>query len=69
MSRTIHDHWLVGMCTSVLKEEFVNAYKNDINFVLGDWLPFLGKPKLPTKMEALKLVLFLRTKVGKKIVG
>ena len=64
MSRAKHQHWLLGMSTSVLKEGFVVASGKD-DFNIQDWFPFAGKPKLPTKMEVLKLWYFLRVEVGK----
>ena len=65
MSRAKHQHWLLGMSTSVLKEGFVVASgKEDFN--IKNWFPFAGKPKLPTKMEVIKLWYFLRVEVGKK---
>ena len=62
-----HEHWLIGMSTSVLTQEFLTAFQNDENFDLRDWLPFISpsKPKLPTKMEVLKLCLFFRDECGK----
>ena len=64
MSRAKHQHWLLGMSTSVLKEGFVVASgKEDFN--IKNWFPFAGKPKLPTKMEVIKLWYFLRVEVGK----
>ena len=66
MSRAKHQHWLLGMSTSVLKEGFVLASSKE-DFNISDWLPFIGKPKLPTRMEVLKLWYFLRVEVyGKK---
>ena len=50
MSRAKHQHWLLGMSTSVLKEGFVVASGKD-DFNIQDWFPFAVKPKLPTKME------------------
>ena len=61
-------HWLLGSSTSVLDSNFVNAFKNDEFFNLYDWLPFStpSKPKLPTKIDVLKLVLFFRDECGRK---
>ena len=39
-----------------------------INYIKS-WLPFKGKMKLPSQMEVLKLVLFLRDKLVGKIMG
>ena len=65
MSRAKHNHWLLGMSTSVLKEGFIVA-STKTNFNISDWFPFVGKPKLPTRMEVLKLWYYLRVEVGKK---
>ena len=56
MSRRVHDHWLLGMSTSVLKDSFINSYKNDKFFNLDDWEPFVGKRNLPDNKQVLKLV-------------
>ena len=45
------------------------AYETDENFDIKSWLPFTGKIKLPTQMEVLKLVLFLRDEAGRKNQG
>jgi hypothetical protein len=66
MSRRVHDHWLLGMSTSVLKDSFINSYKNDKFFNLDDWEPFVGKRNLPNKNQVLKLVHFFRDEVGRK---
>ena len=64
MSRSSHSHWLVGSSTSVLKEDFVSSYQH------GDSLagvePFSGKFMLPTKLQTLKLHLFLKDEAGRK---
>ena len=39
-----------------------------INYIKS-WLPFKGKMKLPSQMELLKLVLFLRDEAGRKNHG
>ena len=66
MSRRVHDHWLLGMSTSVLKDSFINSYKNDKFFNLDDWEPFVGKRSLPDNNQVLKLVHFFRDEVGRK---
>ena len=66
MSRRVHDHWLLGMSTSVLKDSFINSYKNDKFFNLDDWEPFVGKRNLPDNNQVLKLVHFFRDEVGRK---
>ena len=65
MSRANHNHWLIGMSTSVLKEDFILVCRRD-DFDISDWFPFVGKRKLPTRMEVLKLWYFLRMEVGKQ---
>ena len=59
-------HWLVGTCTDVLRDDFVSAFKNDNKFELSGCFPFTGPRRLPTKMETLKLCLFMRDEAGKK---
>ena len=63
-----YHHWLLGTSTSVLDASFVNAFQNDEMFTLSDWLPFSSpsKPKLPTRIDVLKLVLFFRAECGRK---
>ena len=64
MARRLHDHWLIGLSTSVLSHEFVTSYQHgdDVENVA----PFSGKLMLPTKLQVLKLHLFLRDEAGKK---
>ena len=64
-SRSKYSHSFIGISTSVLKDDFVLSFKNDENFDLKSWLPFKGKIKLPTELEVLKLVLFLRDEAGR----
>ena len=64
-SRSKYSHSFIGISSSVLKDDFVLAFKTDENFDLKTWLPFKGKIKLPTEMEVLKLVLFLRDEAGR----
>ena len=63
-SRSKYSHFSIGFSTSVLKDDFVLAFETDENFDIKSWLPFKGKLKLPTQMEVLKLVLFLRDEAG-----
>ena len=65
-SRSKHSQFFIGSCTSVLRNQFILAFQNDKKFDLESWLPFTGKIRLPTEMEALKLVLFLRDEAGRK---
>ena len=64
MLRSSHSHWLVGSSTSVLKEDFVSSYHH------GDSLAgvehFSGKLMLPTKVQTLKLNLFLKDEARRK---
>ena len=55
-------HWILNLS---FKDDFILAFKMDENFDLKSWLPFKGKIKLPSKLEVLKLVLFLRDEVGR----
>ena len=66
MSRSKFNHWLIGSSTDVLKEDFISACLSDNEVDIKSWLPFSGKLKLPTKIEVLKLCVFLRDEVGKK---
>ena len=68
-SRSKYSHFSIGFSTSVLKDDFVLAFETDENFDIKSWLPFKGKMKLPTQMEVLKLVLFLRDEAGRKNHG
>ena len=68
-SRSKYSHFGIGFSTSVLKDDFVLAFETDENFDIKSWLPFKGKIKLPTQMEVLKLVLFLRDEAGTKNHG
>ena len=64
MARSSFSHWLVGLSSSVLKDEFVSSYRH------GDSLdgvePFSGKLMLPTKLQTLKLHFFLKDAKGQK---
>ena len=68
-SRSKYSHFGIGFSTLVLKDDFVLAFETDENFDIKSWLPFKGKMKLPSQMEVLKLVLFLRDKLVGKIMG
>ena len=64
MARRLHDHWLIGLSTSVLTHEFVTSYQHSED--VEDVVPFSGKLMLPTKLQVLKLHLFFRDEAGKK---
>ena len=64
-SRSKYSHSFIGTSTSVLKDDFVLSFQTDENFDLKSWLPFKGNIKLPTELEVLKLVLFLRDDAGR----
>ena len=64
MARSFHSHWLVGVSTSVLKEDFVSSYCHGDSLVGAE--PFSGKTMLPTKLQVLKLHLFLKDEAGRK---
>ena len=66
MSRSKFTHWLVGSSTDVLKEDFISACLSAEEIDFKSWLPFSGKLQLPTKLEVLKLCLFIKDVVGKK---
>ena len=53
---------MIGSATSVLKDDFITAFENDERFDVKSWLP---KLKLPSQMDVLKLILFLRDEAGK----
>ena len=64
MARRLHDHWLIGLSTSVLSYEFATSYKHGDD--VEDVTPFSGRLMLPTKLQILKLHLFFRDEAGKK---
>ena len=61
-SRSKYSHFMIGSATSVLKDDFITAFENDEQFDVKSWLP---KLKLPSQMDVLKLILFLRDEAGK----
>ena len=61
-SRSKYSHFMIGSATSVLKDDFITAFENDEQFDVKPWLP---KLKLPSQMDVLKLILFLRDEAGK----
>ena len=64
MARSSFSHWLVGLSSSVLKDEFVSSYRHDDS--LDGVEPFSGKLMLPTKLQTLKLHFFLKDAKGRK---
>ena len=64
MARRLHDHWLIGLSTSVLTHEFVTSYQHSDD--AEDVVPFSRRLMLPTKLQVLKLHLFFRDEAGKK---
>ena len=64
-TKSTFDHFLVGSSTAVLKSEFIQQVEEAESFDDITMLPFSGPLMLPTKMQALKLHLFLRVTVGK----
>ena len=64
MARRLHDHWLIGLSTSVLSHEFITSYNHGDD--VEDVAPFSGRLMLPTKLQVLKLHLFFRDEAGKK---
>ena len=63
MTRRLHNHWMIGISTSVLNYEFTTSYKHGDDVEVG---PFSGRLMLPTKLQVLKLHLFFRDEAGKK---
>ena len=66
MARKLHDHWLLGLSTSVLSYEFTTSYRYNHGDDVEDVAPFSGRLMLPTKLQVLKLHLFYRDEAGKK---
>ena len=64
MARSLHSHWLVGLSTSALKEDFVSSYHHGDSLLGAE--PFSGKLMLPTKLQALKFHFFLKDEAGRK---
>ena len=64
MARSLHSHWLVGVSTSVLKEDIVSSYHHRDSIVGAE--PFSGETMLPTKLQALKLHFFIKDEAGRK---
>ena len=64
MARSLHSHWLVGLSTSALKEDFVSSYHHGDSLLGAE--PFSGRLMLPTKLQALKFHFFLKDEAGRK---
>ena len=64
MARSLHSHWLVGLSTSALKEDFVSSYHHGDSLLGAE--PFSGRLMLPTKLQALKFYFFLKDEAGRK---
>ena len=64
MARSFHSHWLVGLSSSVLKEEFMSSYHHGDSLVGAE--PFSGRLMLPTKLQTLKLHFYLKDEAGRK---
>ena len=63
MARRLHDHWLIGLSTSVLTLDFSTSYKHGDD--VEDVTPFSGGLVLPTRLQVLKLHLFLKDEAGR----
>ena len=65
MARRLHDHWLIGdWSVNVSPESRVCEFLHGDD--VEDVALFSGKLMLPTKLQVLKLHLFLRDEAGKK---
>ena len=67
MSRKKYDHFLIGKVTTDLKESFLTPFTLDPDMDVSEHLPFTGPQyQLPSKMNVLKLRLFMKDAYGKK---
>ena len=64
-TRSKYEHWLVGSCTNVLRDDFVESYSRGDSLDLATARPFSGPLMLPTKGECLKLYLFFKDEDGR----
>ena len=54
-TRSKYEHFLIGSCTNVLRDDFVERYSRGDKIDLSTSKPFSGPMMLPTKGECLKL--------------
>ena len=66
-TKSKHNHWLIGVSTSVLQEDFVLAYQMNDKFGLSDWLPFKGLKNCLQKWSALNCTCSLEMKPAREI--
>ena len=67
MARKKFDHFLIGKVSTDLKESFLTHFTLDPEMDVSDQLPFAGpQHQLPSKMNVLKLRLFMKDTSGKK---
>ena len=60
-TRNETDYWLLGNVASVLDEAWVSRFNQEnLDDQSAIPLPFRGKPKLPTKGQTLKLLMFFK---------
>ena len=64
-TRSKYEHHLIGSCTTVLRDDFVERYSRGDEIDLSSSRPFSGPIVLPTKGEALKLWLFFKDQDGR----
>ena len=65
MARSLHSHWLVGVSTSVLKEDIVSSYHHCDSFVGANCRTFQWK-NYASNLQALKLHFFIKDEAGRK---
>ena len=66
MSRKKHEHWLIGLSTSVLKIDFVTKFSVNRDVDITELLPFNGpQHQLPTEGQAWKFWWFLSDEFGR----
>ena len=64
-TRSKFEHWLIGSCTNVLRDNFVESYSRGDPLDLSTSRPFSGPLMLPTKLECLKLWWFFKDEDGR----
>ena len=64
-TRSKYEHHLIGSCTNVLRDDFVERYSRGDQIDLSTARPFSGPLMLPTKGECLKLWWFFKDNDGR----
>ena len=64
-TRSKYEHFLIGSCTNVLRDDFVERYTKGDEIDLSTSRPFSGPMMLPTKGECLKLWWFFKDNDGR----